>query len=655
MCSLLAALVLYPFEIEVSPQVAPLSRLLPEIGRRMDMKLVADASVRNDVMGIASPKRPVQVILDGIAEAANARWETRGDTLVLLRTKGMEAKEEETDAAHRAEWIRQVIAQTPIEEPFDDTKAAALANYRFEFKSKKDLTTADYAQLDVMNVRSPLGRLTRRLIEAIGPEELGKLPQGRRTVLSNRPTKVQRPLRVKDLPGLIETFRSEQNRYVKAVNALDKPSHTGQFVSGFDYVQEIPADPAKIIVVVDTTNSFQQFLYLQFLDSNRRTTASARCYVNRSFAMQSAPIEPDSPVIVLNETSKLRLRLSRQREAVSPADRVPFQDLIARDPLSYVHSEAIHTWSRHRSVPVFALLPDSAMFFGQGDPLRLGAYLNALRLNVTAIESADRIVIRPNEPALTRENRADRAALTAYIREVLKAGQATIAAQQRLALASPQPHGMRNTEFLRLALPQRNLAPYDLVLLRLFALGTPAQQAMLLNGGSLTVADMSREQANLAHDMVFGFSSEFGFGTRLVDGRDRSSPSELTERFPDGLPASLRLTATQTEQEGTQIKSDQGDSFMTSHGELFLNAEALASHQMLEPSFRPKEYRYARQRSLTLRFMFSETTGSEQAYSEMQVEPKSAWVAYESLPEELRALVNKFIEMWRSRRAPPPL
>jgi len=60
----LALLSLNP-EIEVPSTVAPLSRLLPELGQRANMRLVAGASVREDVVGIASPKRPVRATFAG--------------------------------------------------------------------------------------------------------------------------------------------------------------------------------------------------------------------------------------------------------------------------------------------------------------------------------------------------------------------------------------------------------------------------------------------------------------------------------------------------------------------------------------------------------------------------------------------------------------
>ncbi len=41
-------------EIEVPATVAPLSRLLPELSQRANMKLVAGVSVREDVVGATS-------------------------------------------------------------------------------------------------------------------------------------------------------------------------------------------------------------------------------------------------------------------------------------------------------------------------------------------------------------------------------------------------------------------------------------------------------------------------------------------------------------------------------------------------------------------------------------------------------------------------
>mgnify|MGYP000963440698 CR=1 FL=1 len=63
---LVAALVLAPGQVEVPATVAPLGRLLPSIGKRLGLELVADPNVRDDVMGIVIPPSTSRVLSSNI-------------------------------------------------------------------------------------------------------------------------------------------------------------------------------------------------------------------------------------------------------------------------------------------------------------------------------------------------------------------------------------------------------------------------------------------------------------------------------------------------------------------------------------------------------------------------------------------------------------
>jgi hypothetical protein len=644
---LVAAVVFSSVQVEVPATVAPLGRLLPTLGKRLGIELAADPSVRDDVMGmVIPPSTSTGAVLSGIAEAANASWDLRDNRRVLVRTRKQQEADEAEDADMRAAWIRRVISKTPTESAFTDASAAALADYRFEYKSNAARSQPSFAQLDVMNARSPLGRFTRRLIEAMGARELASLPQGQRLVFSTRPTRVQRPLPLKNLDSLLSTFRAEQNRYAKAVEAKGEPGMQGQFVSGFDFVQPIPNTPSKINLVIDNRNPYQWFILLSFHDSRGITTLSTRGSLTRD-AFETPPvIDPKSPRIPLSESSLLRLKVSRTTEVISDHERKPFQDLVANEPLEFVHADALRAWSSVAKKPIFALLPDSAIGWSSGNSnITISSYRATLSRSTSISEERNRIILRPLEPASARLTRANRAALTAYIRECLKAGRSTLAAQMNLARATRSGFGNSGDWFLRLALPPMHPSLDSLMVLKLIALGPQSQRQALLEGQSLSLGDLTREQITLAHDLVFkyGVVSSFIMPLMTTDMRMNRGPSEITEALPNGLPANFQVAA--------PLKSETGFVAREAGSEpLFMTDRSVALYVAGGTKVPGKELRAATQESLNMRLTAPGIFIGHRSFVEHVFDPRAPWGPYNTQPSAARARVSEIAEEIKRQR-----
>ncbi len=633
-------------QVEIPAQVAPLGRLLPELGKRLGLDIVADSSVRTDVMAVASQARPAQEILDGIAEAANASWEQRGKQRVLIRGRRQELEDEAEDVNVRTAWIRRAISKTPTQTAFTDTAAAALADYRFDYKSKAETNPTSFAQLDVMNGRSPSGRFTRRLIEAIGPKELASLPQGQRLVFSTRPTRVQRPMPLKNFESLVEVFRAEQNRYVKAVEARGEPSMQGQFVSGFDFVQPVPNNAAKINLVIDNRNPYQWFMILSFHDSRGATILSTQGSLTRDAFDTPPVIDSKSPRITLSEASQLRLKVSRTTSIVTDQDRRPFQDLVATDPLEFVHADALKSWSRHANKPIFALLPDNALGWTSGNSnITVSTYRATLSRSTSISEERNRIILRPLEPSIARQTRANRAALTAYIRDCLKAGRSTLTAQMNLASTMRSGYGNSGDWFLRLALPPSHPPMDSLMVLKLIALGPPSQRQALLAGRSLALGDLTKEQGALAHDLVFklGVVSNFIMPLMTTDMRMNRGPTEITEALPNGLPASFQVAAPQKSETGfitrqagyePQFQSDRQVAMWVANG----------------AAVPGKELRAVTEESLNVRLTAPGVFIGHRAFVEHAFDPRASRGPYTAQPGAARNRVNAVAEEIKRQR-----
>lgn len=646
MLALLAAVSLLQVqEAEIPAMVGPLERLIPEIGTRLNMKLIAGASVKSDVVGIASPKRPAKVIMDGIAAAVNATWEERPEGWVLARSRKQELEDEESDAKHREAWIRKSLESTPIDTPFDEIRAKALAEYWFEFKSKKEHEPLDYAQLDTMNARSPLGRFTRRLIEAFGVAQLARVPQRTVTVFSTRPTKMQRPMPIKNFDALIAKFTEEQNRYAKAIKEKGAPQdgHNGQFVSGFDTVSPIHSGYEKIRVAIDTRSSSQTFLRVEFCSAQGKPLASARAYLNRGFE-QPKPAEGLADEIQLDEASRSFLERAKRERALFSDEAMAIIDVLRRDPLENVHREAVGAWSQQLQAPIIASLSDDNVVTQTTTPYRLSTYRQFMTSSHSLTDAQGTIILRPLAPYEARLKRVDRRALQKAIDVRLAQGTLSIAAAVDFS-ASLNPNSSSTGNWLVwLALPEfRNMNAGGL--LSILAHGFPSQRDELLAGGAIRLRDLNPTQRTLVERFIYGQSEDSFFGlTSRVDAKD-PLPAEPTEAFPDGIPDSFVLRTESNVSDGARFKQ-ANFRIPYSLGEL---AEMASYDQTRGMEFQPCKVRL-------LRFDVTITAsrGYEAIIREARVDPKVGWGPYDSLPKALRDEIERQAAIIKQRRVPPP-
>ena len=643
MLALLAAVSLLNVqETEIPAMVAPLERLIPEIGTRFNMKLIAGVSVKSDVVGIASPKRPAKVIMDGIAAAVNATWEERPEGWVLSRSRKQELEDEESDAKYREAWIRKSLESTPIDTPFDETRAKALAEYWFEFKSKKEHEPSDYAQLDTMNSRSPLGRFTRRLVEAFGVPQLARLPQRTVTVFSTHPTKMQRPIPIKNFDALIAKFTEEQNRYAAAIEAKGRPvaGHNGQFVSGFDTTHAIASDFDKARIRVDTSNSSQTFLTVEFCTAEGKPLASARAFFNRAFRNQSATQGPEATLELDAETIEV-LKASERRRTPNTEREPGLRDVLKRDPLEYVHRPGLAAWSRLERKPIIALLADLNVVTNLPAPYRLSRYRTLMDSSHETTPTDQALILRPVAAGEARWSRVDRRALQRAIDDRIAKGFLTIENVVELyTTRDPRTIGVSNT-VISLSLPEIQSLRGEL-LLRMIAHGPPSQREAMLKGAKLAFADLNLNQRKLAEQLVFGKTAEFNFDMSVrVDPKD-PLPREPTEAFPNGVPDTFTISTMSALESGARIRGPQGIVSYTAADLVFQNAA---------PNL---EYQSCQIRLLFAKISLTAFRGFDDNIREIRADPRAKWGPYDALPQSFRDEVQRQADLIKQRRVPPP-
>lgn len=537
------------------------------------MTLVAGASVRHDVMAIASPKRPIRELMDGIAEAANAEWIENKGEWVLTRTKRHEDADQAQEYRFRLARISDYLRQIEPEKPFTKAQASALAERRENFY-KDDQPFQ--ARQDLHN-RSPLARFGTRLANSIGADTLAKIPPWRTVVFSTKPTSRQKPLPTDALASAVAAFTQEQALYAKAIDQRSFKFYGDSSTNGFDYIAT-PGDLSGKILVIATARQFG-LISFAILVANAQGEIVLRTQTDIRPRSSTGVLEAvekgnNQPIEHVGWLAQLRKPGPLAAELLGRL-RMPQEN----EPHAIFCEAGVRTWSKVKNKPVIALVPDLFPPLGPAEegstPMPLTSFEVAIRLRCGVEHKPDRIVIRPNEPVLARTMRSDRAAMQAFYKEgeyprlqaIVEFMKSSSPAQTEFAQRYAAAYGLPNLP-LFLHLP----------LLRLLALGPN-----LLPSGSLTFGQMSQVQKEFARYLVYE--------TRDWYSRDLEAKgtllSEPTEALPTDLPSDARLSVQSKVETGAVYSS-----YRTWTPVRFEDVSELAYEPDAKRTFRMGEFRH---------------------------------------------------------------
>ena len=624
----LVLLVVAQAEIEVPATVAPLSRLLPELGQRANMKLAAGASVREDVVGIASPKRPVRELMDGIAEAVNASWVEVNGELVLARTKKHEDADRKQEVEFRRKQIARTLSQVNLKEPFTSLHAQALAERR------KAVYTGDTeaSPLSDLDRRSPVARFGHRVLEAIGAEALANIPPDRTVVFSSRPTARQRPLPASVTSGLFAEFAKEQQLYADAAKNVE-----GQFPLGgpygFDFAMAPPSAVDKVLVVVSAFQIGNLRPHLILADAQGKVLLTTQVDFRRDGTALLESLEKGVNEFVVHEGwisdywSKFPLPAAVIDRLRRPADY---------DPQSIFFEGALRLVAKVKARPVVMLISDLYPLYPPlTEPLetRPPTPYSAVQLNIrrrcVIDEREDRVIIRPHEPVLSRRMRTSRAAIQEFMRTSdPRPTVRTLSALMGKVDLSQAQFALQYAQVAQVKELDWQLARQPLGLLRLAALGNQTSD--------LTFAQMNEQQRELARFLVYE--------NRLVPNSPLQGMKHLseepTEAFPNDLPRDAKLSVRFEEAVGAKV------------GTSVIRPENL-SYEMLTPETRPREFQVGEFRHYTFRLEVGPKISHELKISDtLKLAPEP--VTWDQLPADYRQMLERRIAEGRRALGWPP-
>lgn len=618
-------------EVAIPAMVAPASRLLPEVGRSLGMRLVAGSSTKDDVLAIASPRRPASAILEGIAAAANATWEQRPNEWVLVRTKKQAQEDEETDIGVRERGYRRALDQIRLVRDFDKHEAAAVASVAIALGQRQD--DASSAEREALGRRLPGARLVKRLLEGLGLRELAKLSPGRVHIFSTHPAGTQRPLSVKGLTGILDLYSREQALYAEAVNA--------QASSGV--APSTSATPPtegrdRLRLILDTTHSMSVEVKLQFLGTNGRVKFEVLEWIGQ-LPDRPEPATPAAGQVLIDELSrranegfrKWRDRTVEQMEFFHrPADR---------DPLAYVHQAALKTWSDQAGKPIFALLPDSAAYGTFAEPLRLPTYQDQIRNHLSIDETASRISLRPIYPAQAAFLRMSRPAVQTVIQEFVQKGFTTL--DSAILLAGACQH-VDVAGLPDIVLNSRGKIASGAAFAKLVSLAPPSLRDEMRKGTTLGLGDLTRGQREWL-DKLITLSRE-GLGSVQVEPATPPEVDYLAELFATGVPKETKITTRASEERGVNVRGVSAFSRFIPGSELaaYLNANPTAAAQ----------FQYGASAALEIVIEMPPFLTMTAVIRDVRIKASDPWVPFGGLPQSLRDEVStKLRELGQE---PPP-
>lgn len=535
-------------EVEVDARVMRLSQLVRELSEIGGVDLRVATNLANEVVGVASPKRPFREIMDGVAAAANGEWAQDGGGWILRQTKAQAEADQKTETAYRKHRIESFLKTVKVDEPFTEAVAQGLVAARWEFYKNNQPN----AQLAALNGRSPATRFGSRVALAIGAARLAEVSPNRTVVFSTQPNERQKPLPETVLKEIYDEFVREQTLYVNAFQpATQRSAGSGggevegtlsQGLEGMEFYSRPPTTASKVLVVA--TGSVLGGVSMQILMADRAGKVLLRISHNirpsSSDGIWEGLDKGQNEIVHTGWRRDLLLadKLNPELEAklLAPADH---------EPHSIWLEGGIRTWARVTSKPVYVLVPDTmplASRPGLGDPRptsTLAAFQLGLRFRCSVDENETRTVVTPKEPVTSRRMRSDRVALQAHLKHGGRARMPEVLSLLRKTNTDQWSFASRQ---LTLAGRPLKFQPNLIPVLRVAAMG----QGSLLPSGSLTFGGMTQAQCDAARFLVY-------------ESRNWSRPmetlaSEPTEAFPRDLPSNARLTVQSRLEEGALVE-----------------------------------------------------------------------------------------------------
>ncbi|MBS1706416.1 MAG: hypothetical protein JST40_11105 [Armatimonadetes bacterium] len=191
--------------VHISLPAQPISKSLPELSKLLGMELRASKSLQNVIVLVESDGKPINEVLDKVADLTQAEWANK-ETYLELRPSARKY----TEARKRAESLRAKRIKAHLDKSYS-TEVPAWDSSEYEGMLRKSYSSGENDPVDPKEWRKwePNARASARLAKFIDIPFLASMNAETRIVFSNHPTQMQRKLEAK-VAGILDALQKEQ-------------------------------------------------------------------------------------------------------------------------------------------------------------------------------------------------------------------------------------------------------------------------------------------------------------------------------------------------------------------------------------------------------------------------------------------------------------
>lgn len=416
--------------ITFSAPAAPALRLLPELGRKMNLNLGADRFAGATVLLLDVREMPRDRLLTTIAKVADAEWEREGNRLRLVRPQTHINRLWREDAARRRNYIANALARDRARLEKDGPITMALTHQLFDYQVRPKLPGESIP----MRTR---GALEAALV--LGPDTLASIRAGQRVVFALNPNPGQRPL-TNDLLATAIRAQKDLIAYEANLFAQKPPKHQSLI---FPEVEAHRREAARAHIVVARPLGTDDLVVW-----SRRFNAAGMAIGESSYPIRFpvAKVSPGAKPIevgpLVREIVERTETSDRGRFTASAELAATLADPERNEPLELMFGPPLRDFANGRDI--VACLPDSSFkaarqAFGTGEI----DFTTLLAKTDLGVQVADNLVeIKPLRPALAHQDAVPRDALKPLIASLRPAGHLrieAIVAYDRLRPQGPRP------------------------------------------------------------------------------------------------------------------------------------------------------------------------------------------------------------------------
>lgn len=653
----------------------PLSRLLPELGKKLGMTMACSGSIRGEVMILRADNTSPDEVMKRVADVAGGEWVKKSTGAVLSRSPEMERQIRRQGLSARANLMRDCIAKMSAEVakvPVFDVHAGQRLEEDL-FRSDQAAAGNDQdpnagfensqAQMKLFD-RAPANRALVRLLGELNPDELASLPMGQITSYSTSPNRYQRALPGK-AAGVIQALSQENDAWRQALLTAPQRPEKQSWLGG-DPRMEAHAEgrPAKALLEITVYNRLAEVGVELFVADDQgkllvhaRGSIKAGTFTLEGNAAGLEKVNKNPDFEISSQSKEFQKAFDLDYEKPKPLLTKEWEDIFVnpqlRDPLSFGTADAFREVAKREDKNLIGLITDELIRLPETKvkgSVNLAGYLEYLqsRYGYKVTRANGWIELRPEAGSAPALPNMDREALHRFCVGVEKTGMLSLDSLSEIVpAAGSEDWAELPFDYSAAIAPrlERLLQFQNNGLIRLFAALTPEQRRVLREGGSFTASQLSPAAKTAVEDLFVQADFSASDGIAKDDRVIRSADPPLESRPSELLGAVRPFTMTISSKPSmtdVMVVGSRGGEYVpwTRVMPMSQFASMLGRDIGKDPRAKTSELWPAKQLKLPITISVGNGYSYRGNLEEIQVDVRQKPTPYSALPEALRSQIE---------------